>query len=576
MSRINYKLKTCVFIIRFITHLVLQRPFGNIIHDVAQKYDGDVSLQTLRRLEKLSIKTKKAELDLIFLNNCTTFNVYPKFVCFNIPLANYTDQRAIRKRLLKSAIKNRKDEKRQLDSDFAELTQTVRNKVSSLDWYVVNRAVAKNVENHVKSVVATHEKKLHNLTRNKILPLTCDEVITNISSQILTDDELEMLKNGLDYAIPPSGLNRTDIFATFELINRLLTTNIKDKKDIQKSSELTTNLSYLACNYYSSYTPNASALKKHGILKRLRRRQEIIIVKPDKGNGVVIMDHSFYFESLTRLISDQSKFLTLNEDLTSLREGSLQRFLRGLKKSGFLNDKTYKEIYPVGSVAAKLYGLPKMHKLDNDNEKPTFRPIISSRGAYNYNLAKFLSDMLNPHICNDYASKDTFEFVTEINNQSISNVSFLVSYDVKSLFTCIPLKETIEIAVDVIINHTQNLKISKVQLKKLFEYATSKSHFLFNGTFYDQIDGVSMGSPLAPTLANLFLGHHEGKWLRDYTDNGPQFYRRYVDDIIAVFNNEYEARDFLTYLNSKHKNIEFIIECEMKKLFRCHIKHVRW
>jgi len=173
--------------------------------------------------------------------------------------------------------------------------------------------------------------------------------------------------------------------------------------------------------------------------------------------------------------------------------------------------------------------------------------------------------MLNPHICNDYASKDTFEFVTEINNQSISNRSFLVSYDVKSLFTCIPLKETIEIAVDVIINNTQNLKVSKVELKKLFEYATSKSHFLFNGTFYDQIDGVSMGSPLAPTLANLFLGHHEGKWLKDYTNIGPQFYKRYVDDIIAVFNNEYEARDFLTYLNSKHKNIEFTIECENDK-----------
>ena len=80
------------------------------------------------------------------------------------------------------------------------------------------------------------------------------------------------------------------------------------------------------------------------------------------------MDRAFYFESLTRLISDQSKFLTLIEVLTSLREGSLQRFLRGLKKSGFLNDKTYKEIYPVGSVAAKLYGLPKMHKLANDDE----------------------------------------------------------------------------------------------------------------------------------------------------------------------------------------------------------------
>ena len=73
-----------------------------------------------------------------------------------------------------------------------------------------------------------------------------------------------------------------------------------------------------------------------------------------------------------------------------------------------------------------------------------------------------------------------------------------------------------------------------------------------------------MGSPLAPILANLFLGHHEKIWLDEYVRNrmggGPSFYRRYVDDIFAVFENQNEASEFLEYLKCKHDNIKFTME----------------
>ena len=54
------------------------------------------------------------------------------------------------------------------------------------------------------------------------------------------------------------------------------------------------------------------------------------------------------------------------------------------------------------------------------------------------------------------------------------------------------------------------------ELRSLFTVATAQTHFLFNGSFYDQIDGVAMGSPLAPVLANLFVGHHEKLWLENF------------------------------------------------------------
>ena len=76
------------------------------------------------------------------------------------------------------------------------------------------------------------------------------------------------------------------------------------------------------------------------------------------------------------------------------------------------------------------------------------------------------------------------------------------------LFTNIPLQETIDIAIIIIFNHNPNLNITEKKLKKLFLFATSQTHFVFNSKFYNQIDRVAMDSPLAPALANIFMAFY--------------------------------------------------------------------
>ena len=75
-----------------------------------------------------------------------------------------------------------------------------------------------------------------------------------------------------------------------------------------------------------------------------------------------------------------------------------------------------------------------------------------------------------------------------------------------------------------------------------------------------------MGSPLAPVLANLFLGHHENIWLNKYQGPSRQFYRRYVDDTFCLFNNEQDALVFFDFLNSQHPNIKLTMEKESNKM----------
>ena len=142
---------------------------------------------------------------------------------------------------------------------------------------------------------------------------------------------------------------------------------------------------------------------------------------------------------------------------------------------------------------------------------PKLRPIVSSIGTFNYNLARFLCDLLSPLVPNDYSCKDTFSFVSQIKNANLSK-KFLVSYDVTSLFTNIPLQETINIAINLIFNHNPDLNITRTDLKKLVLSAASQTQLIFN-KFYNQFDGVEMGSPLASVLANIFMDFHESKWL---------------------------------------------------------------
>ena len=561
-----FKLKRFAFFLRILTCFVLSRTFGSIISDVALNSNGQIALSDLRKYEKVKIKIRKAGLDLNFLKNCQTLGVVPKFLSYNLPHSNSHDSYAIRKRLLKGAIRKRTSELSQLRKNLEQVDQKLRNGLGGVQYYIINRAVAANVDKFTQTTIKTHEKKLRNLTHNVTLPFTSEETIKNMSSYQLSDEETDILKNGLTFGIAPKKLNKTDIYASFEMISRVLTSDLKEEGT---EREVHGHLAHLANNYYHSYRPSAGQLKKHKILDKLKKNNNIVILKPDKGNAVVILDRSVYIEQMKKLISDVSKFKKLKNDPTMTRQTNTQGLLRNLKKSGLFGTddsdiaKNYKKVYPRGVQPARLYGLPKLHKMTDVDIYPNFRPIISSIGTHNYELAKYLNEILAPLIPSQYSCKDTFTFIEDLRiaSDEVSD-KYIVSYDVVSLFTNIPLHETIDLAADLIFKDRPSMKCSKEDLKKLFLQATSRTNFMFDGDHYDQIDGVAMGSPLGPTLANLFMGHHEKNWLDQFPRNKGTviFYRRYIDDIFAVFNSADEANEFLEYLNARHSSIKFTCE----------------
>ena len=164
---------------------------------------------------------------------------------------------------------------------------------------------------------------------------------------------------------------------------------------------------------------------------------------------------------------------------------------------------------------------------------------------------------------NQHTLKDSFEFAKNITNQN-SNC-FMASLDVDSLFTNVPLDGTIEICIDELFK--SEMIISGLNKKEMFEMLSltlKESVILFDNKYYSQIDRVAMVSPLAPTLANVFLCYHESNWLKDCPkDYKPVYYKRYMDDIFVLFNKSEHPQFFLEYINKKHKNMKFSIETEI-------------
>ena len=120
-----------------------------------------------------------------------------------------------------------------------------------------------------------------------------------------------------------------------------------------------------------------------------------------------------------------------------------------------------------------MYGLPKIHK-----DGAPLRPIISAVKTYNFELAKYLDEILKPFIDSTYTLVDTYDFVNKVS--TIDGVT--IFHD-----------------------------LTRLELEDLLITCTQKSHFQFNGIYYDQKDGVAMGSPLGPLFANAFIGDFEIK-----------------------------------------------------------------
>ena len=424
--------------------------------------------------------------------------------------------RRCQRKLLREEIYNKKLVVSKLDRESKLLYNNVKSNLNLIDFHhVLNISLISN-EKELEQIKFRHLSKLKDLIPNFTWDLVAisshdpEKVIFNFSSYELSSTDEDLLSKGLRFAIPPKQIDHSNFMTEFELLDRS-TLNLSMTNE--KKDRFRTKLKDIALSSFKLFRDNCkfennlSAVEINS-LKALMRNKDIIIQKADKGNTVVITDKEKYIEGVKHAISDSNKFVQLNitPDKYLNYIINVEKKFKQLFKDLLDNDKISKDEYdkicPKGSRPGILYGNPKIHK-PVVNNLPKFRPILSAINTPGCNIAKFLIPILESHTHNEFTIKDSFTFAKEITTYDSS--FYMASLDVESLFTSIPLNEAINNCVSDL--HNQNLyngKLSKRDLFKLLETATSESSFIFDYILYKQVDGVAMGSALGSALQMHF------------------------------------------------------------------------
>ncbi|KFD50496.1 hypothetical protein M513_08723 [Trichuris suis] len=238
---------------------------------------------------------------------------------------------------------------------------------------------------------------------------------------------------------------------------------------------------------------------------------DIVITKADKGNVVVVMDMPFYLDRMSTLLSNPV-YKPIQEDPTKNLHKTLKHLISEFARE--TGDETLSKIgkrlgHPSSYQCPEMYGLPKIHKVDIP-----FRPVVSSINSIFSELSSYLKRLIRPLVGKQRSAvKNSKTFCEELKHINIGSTDIMVSYDVKDLFTNVPRPDTLQVLMALLssdVTLPQRTKLNPFHIVKLCSFCMLEGNiFHFRGSFYKQENGVPMGSPLSPVLAEVFMEYFE-------------------------------------------------------------------
>jgi hypothetical protein len=292
---------------------------------------------------------------------------------------------------------------------------------------------------------------------------------------------------------------------------------------------------------------------------------DIVILEGDKESATVIMNKLDYVNKMNEMIEKgiQDGTYVDSEDTTI---EDLKHFKQFLYRN-FADHPKYKKMLPKSHRPARMYGSAKTHKFDSYEqitvENLKLRPIMDQSGTMMYTAAQIVADYIKPLNDSKYIIKDTLTFPSILAENEIQEDEEDISYDVESLFTNVPVEETIEYILDEIYVNKKLKPLCKSRLimKRLLQRLISDCLFSVNGRLLKQKDGCSMGSPLSVDISGVFMTKMEKEIV--YPED-PILFKRYVDDVYRRKKKQDEDT-LLPKLNSYHPKIKFTVEKNLNK-----------
>ena len=422
-----------------------------------------------------------------------------------------------------------------------------------------------------------NKNKLHKKIHKKIQ----EKTVINLSNKPLTNTTLRTLSKGLTFSPTPRPTTYNHIHSSFvkfrkNLYNRYhfrnKTSHIKHPfklptrftHSLPDDSNLQEYISNVLSDLKDGYTKHVQStrknLSKHELqsINELKTDSDLIVKPADKGGAIVIWSKDAYLAEAYRQLNNNNQHKKLTYDPTDEILTQTKTLAFNLHKSRIIDNLTHKFLRSdTQARTPQLYLLPKIHKPDIPG-----RPTISGCGGPTVKLSQYADHLLKPQLKHipSYV-QDTTDFSRRIFtlNKNLTNDFILITIDVKSLYTNIPNDEGIQACIDMFKKHNKTTTELEQSIFEVLTHILKNNSFSFNNEHYSQIHGTAMGSPMAPTYANIFMAMLEQKLLKEAPEGLiPIEWIRFIDDIFAIWTHGLDKlQTFLSHINRSHPTIKF-------------------
>jgi hypothetical protein len=267
------------------------------------------------------------------------------------------------------------------------------------------------------------------------------------------------LYRGLKHHILPKRINGYEIKACIEktcerIIEKLEENDTQDNKGLLSAKFINSTKSEIQCitrNFLNAAKHVCSSRANqsfHRTLQQLASDKSISVTKFDKGNGICILNTDDYLCKLDQIVADTTKFRKVVNNRKNARHPIYRRMelvKQDVKKhlAKFLTEQEIRFMTPSGCGTGRLYGTTKVHKTGQP-----VRPIVSMVNTPEYRLAKYLDNIIKPFIPSKYSISSNTEFMQKLKDLQLQEGDYCMSFDIVSLFTNVPLAETISIVAN--------------------------------------------------------------------------------------------------------------------------------
>lgn len=294
-------------------------------------------------------------------------------------------------------------------------------------------------------------------------------------------------------------------------------------------------------NYISDFNPN------------------LLYLVADKGSNWVICDKNNYLEEGARQLGNTTFYNHIERERARYNQANINRFVNYLydKKRINYSEKCFLTC-STDYRKRQLNLIPKIHK-DNwtfPNYFPPARPIIDNHKSEAHNISVYIDFYLQPIVRRIPSFiRDSFHFQVIMPSIIITESSSLLTCDIESLYTNIPIDGAIN-AIKIMFQRFPDATRPDDVIIKLIHLILSNNDFSFNNNLYLQCQGVSMGQRFSPSVANIYLALWEEK-LFSNSGKKPSCWYRYIDDIFAIWpHSTSDIPSFIHFANSIDNNIK--------------------